>query len=199
MKLNYKNINFDSELEVNYFKLLEEKQKNGEIIRFIYHPKSIMISNKNKYTPDFIVVSTDEVKIVETKGYSQFSFMKDNLTHNLMLQKTEEELKEYVESNNVDTNNKRVSYQKIKYLKAYGFVDWDFKNPNTQLNKTRAKRDELEEELKECKKKLKDYERYIKNEVLLSCGGKLTKAQARFQDKFWKENVNKYLMENNYD
>lgn len=182
MKIAYDNIAFDSQLEIDYYKLLKERQKKNEIIRFIYHPKSIMISKNNKYTPDFIVVSKDKVEIVETKGYSQFSFMKDNLTHNIMLEKTEDELKQYVESNNVDTNNKQVLYKKIKFLKTYGFVDWGFKNPNSQINKTRAKRDELQEELKECKKKIKDYERYLNYTLIKE--NHFTKTQQEWLEQF---------------
>lgn len=113
-------ITFDSELEVNYYDFLKE---NKEVKRFYYHlPVSIKITSKNKYTPDFVVEYEDRIEIIETKGYNQFSFKSDNLTHSLMLQKCENDLKTWLEENLKEDSkiildlNKNVLYRKIKHL-----------------------------------------------------------------------------------
>lgn len=161
-KVKYNDIVFDSELEIEYYKYLMDQI---DVVDFYYHPKySIMINSKNKYTPDFIVIYNDRIEIVETKGFNQFSYMRDNMIHNVMLEKTENELKQYLYDNNIaeeQINNKKVIYRKVKFLKAYGFVDFDFKSPNTIANKRKAKINELEEELKELRNYKKDVERYF--------------------------------------
>lgn len=181
MKITYNGIKFDSELEVDYYKYLTELN-----VQFIYHPKCpIKLNRSNTYTPDFIVIYDNRVEIVETKGYSQFSFMKDNMIHNVMLEKTTEELAQFLYDNDVyDLKGKDIIYRKIKHLKAYGWVDFDFKNPNTLANKRKEKITILEAENKELKAKVKDYERYFS--YLFK--DKLTKNQ-----KEWKNNFEKRL------
>ena len=186
-KVNYNGITFDSDLEVEYYKHLIEKVKTGEIIQFIYHPRvPIKITKNNSYTPDFIVIySNHNIEIIETKGYNPYSKMKDDMTHNIMLQKSSDELIQWLCNNGiVPADMSFVRYRKIKYLQAFGFVDWDFKNPNTLANKRKEKIDLLEQELKEAKLKIKKYERYL-NYFLLE--GKLTKKQREWMLRFVEE------------
>lgn len=185
---NDKEITFDSELEVSYFEFLSS---NKEVVRFYYHlPVSIEITKKNKYTPDFVVEYQDRIEVIETKGYNQFSFKSDNLTHSLMQQKSENELKTWLELNLKEDSkiildlNKNVLYKKIKHLNGFGFVEFSFKNPNTIANKRKNKIKELEQEIKDLKSQLKDYKKYVQ---LLS-KGKLTKTQAIWFNSF-KESV----------
>ena len=187
---NNEEIMFDSELEVSYFEFLSS---NEEVVRFYYHlPVSIEITKKNKYTPDFVVEYQDRIEIIETKGYNQFSFKSDNLTHSLMQQKSENDLKVWLVANLKEDSkiildlNKNVLYKKIKHLNGFGFVDFDFKNPNTIANKRKNKIKELEQEIKDLKAQLKDYQKYVR---LLS-KGKLTKAQAEWFNNFKKKVLN---------
>lgn len=175
-----KEIQFDSELELNYYKYLLDLKKCGDVMGFKYHPSSLQILKNNKYTPDFIVEFTDEIKVIETKGYNQFSFQRDNLIHTMMMSKTEEELKAYVSSNGF-AGDKKTSYQKIKYVKAFGYVDFSFKNPNTLANQRKAKVNELDAENKALKKEIKMWERYYK---LIHQDKKLTPKQADFVSEF---------------
>ena len=186
-KVEYLGIKFDSELEVEYYKHLEKEKEQGKITYFLYHPKQpIKVTSNNSYTPDFVVYYADtfgfleRCEIVETKGYSQFSFMKDNMIHNIMNSKTETELKEWLALNNLIYKCK-VVYKKIKYLKAYGFVDWDFKNPNTLANKRKEKINDLSAELKELKEFKKNALRFFN---YWSKPNKLTKKQKEWFDKY---------------
>ena len=186
-KVKYKGLMFDSQLEVDYCKYIERRMFTNEVKSFVYHPRvPIQITNGNKYYPDFIVIYEDRVEIVETKGYSQFSFMKDNMIHNIMLSKTEAELRDWLEANGLYIALP-IIYKKIKYLKAYGFVDWDFKNPNTIANKRKEKITELSSELKELRQFKKDTIRYFS----LHNKPKLTPKQkefiAKYLNQFYKE------------
>jgi len=171
---------FDSQLEVDYYEMLKELKVN-----FIYHPKTpIKLNSKTTYTPDFIVEYIDRIEIVETKGYNPYSKMKDEMIHNQMLDKSIEELNIYITSLNININNRLVIYKKYKYLKAYGFVDFNFKNPNTIANKRKEKIKSLENDKKASQKRLKDIERYfgyLKKE-------KLTKSQIEWVNAFEFEN-----------
>ena len=175
-KVYYNGLSYDSELEVDYAKYLEQ---NG--YEYIYHPKKpIKLNLKNTYTPDFIVFYVDRIEIIETKGYNQFSFMKDNMTHNLMLEKTADNLIDYLLDNGISNKEligKDIQYKKIKYLKAFGFVDWDFKNPNTIANKRKEKINVLTDELKELKNYKKNCERYFEYIKKIRNNVKLTKSQ----------------------
>jgi hypothetical protein len=176
MKIQYDGILFDSELEVEYYKhLCKEK------VHFIYHPKvPIKLNAKNNYTPDFIVFYQDRIEIIETKGYNQYSYMRDNMIHNAMLEKCEYELIDYLNDNEIIVNGKKVVYKKIKYLKGHGWVDFDFKNPNTIANKRKNKIKELESELKANRELIKNYERYF----TYNKKGKLTKKQTEWLINF---------------
>ena len=182
-KVKYEGLTFDSDLEVEYYKYLKENS-----LYSVYHPKvPIQITKGNKYTPDFVVWYSDRVEVVETKGYSQYSYMKDNMIHNLMLQKTESDLKLWLNENGYRTNGLPVYYRKIKFLKAYGFVDWDFKNPNTIANKRKEKITNLNSELKDLKDFKKDAERYFSYLKKLHNNEKLTKSQAAWMLEYEKE------------
>lgn len=177
MKTEYNGIKFDSDLEVDYYKYLEELYDKKIVYEFTYHPKiPIQITDKNTYTPDFIVGYEDRIEIIETKGYNPYSKMRDDMIHNVMLNKSEEELRQWLIQNNILWRGK-IIYKKIKYLKQFGWVDFDFKNPNTLANKRKAKINDLEIELKELKQFKKDTIRYFN---LKSQTKKFTKAQAEF-------------------
>ena len=175
-KVVYDGIKFDSQLEVDYYKYLKENATY-----FVYHPKiGINTTSKNKYYPDFVVYYGDcRCEIIECKGYSQFSYLKDNMIHNIMLSKSEQELKEWLRENGLRYDYP-TTYRKIKYLKAYGFVDWDFKNPNTIANKRKEKINELSSELKDLRQFKKDTIRYFN----LHNKPKLTQAQKEFMAKY---------------
>lgn len=175
-KVKYDNIMFDSQLEVDYYKYLKEHS-----LYFVYHPKiGIETTNKNKYYPDFVVYYGDcRCEIVECKGYSQFSYLKDNMIHNIMQSKSEQELKEWLRKNGLRYDYPTV-YKKVKYLKAYGFVEWDFKNPNTLANQRKEKIVALNSEIKELRQFKKDTVRYFS----LHNKPKLTANQKEFIAKY---------------
>ena len=192
-KVKYDGITFDSDLEVEYYKYLKEKQANDEIKAFFYHPQNpIQITRNNYYTPDFVVFYFGTIEIVETKGYNPYSKMKDDMIHQVMQSKTEQELREWVNSNydftlngkTVNCNSFRVVYRKIKYLKAYGFVDWDFKNPNTIANKRKEKINEQQDEIKALREFKKNAERYFKYQLKIQKDNKLTKTQREWLFKY---------------
>ena len=198
-KVKYDDITFDSELEVEYYKYLVELRRKGEVLTFHYHPVvPIKITKKNTYTPDFVVFYFNRrIEIVETKGYSQYSYMKDNMIHSIMQSKTEQELKDWIHENftfnfygSVDDDNYIVVYRKVKYLKSYGFVDWDFKNPNTIANKRKEKINDLSSEIKELRDFKKEAERYFRYHLKIVNNEKLTKPQ-----KEWYYNYTKKLRE----
>ena len=200
-KVKYDDITFDSELEVEYYKYLVELYAKGVITSFYYHPTiPIKITKNNTYTPDFVVFYMDnKIEIVETKGYSQYSYMKDNMIHSIMQSKSEQELMDWLNKNydavydnkfQSKFSNFRVVYRKVKYLKAYGFVDWDFKNPNTIANKRKEKINDLSTEIKELRDFKKEAERYFRYHLKIVNNEKLTKPQ-----KEWYYNYMKKLRE----
>lgn len=200
-KVKYGDITFDSELEVEYYKVLDELWHKGEVLEILYHPKAIEnLVGKRSYTPDFCVLYPDRIEIVETKGYNPYSKMIDDQIHNVMLSKNQWFLANYVAGTRMywtrfedwDRNikNGNVVYKKIKYLKAYGFVDWDFKNPNTIANKRKEKINDLSTEIKELRDFKKDAERYFRYHIKVVQNEKLTKPQ-----KEWYYNYVKKLRE----
>lgn len=200
-KVNYDGITFDSELEVEYYKYLEGLRRKGEVLTFGYHPViPIRITKNNTYTPDFVVFYWNKrIEIVETKGYSQYSYMKDNMIHSIMQSKTEQELKDWIHENytfnfygSVDNDNYSVVYRKVKYLKAYGFVDWDFKNPNTLANKRKEKILTQKDEIKELQEFKKNAERYFKYHLKIVKNEKLTKPQKEWYYKYVEELKERY-------
>ena len=195
-KVKYDDITFDSELEVEYYKYLVELRRKGEVLTFHYHPEiPIRITKNNTYTPDFVVFYFNRrIEIVETKGYSQYSYMKDNMIHSIMQSKSEQELKDWIHENftfnfygSVDDDNYSVVYRKVKYLKAYGFVDWDFKNPNTIANKRKEKINDLSTEIKELRDFKKEAERYFRYHLKIVNNEKLTKPQKEWYYNYIKK------------
>lgn len=200
-KVKYDDITFDSELEVEYYKYLVELYAKGVITSFYYHPAiPIKITKNNTYTPDFVVFYMDnKIEIVETKGYNPYSKMRDDMIHQVMLSKPEQELRDWLNKNfdslydnkfQLKFSNYRVIYRKVKYLKAYGFVDWDFKNPNTIANKRKEKINDLITEIKELRDFKKEAERYFRYHLKIVNNEKLTKPQ-----KEWYYNYTKKLRE----
>lgn len=200
-KVKYDDITFDSELEVEYYKYLVELYEKGVITSFYYHPEiPIKITKNNTYTPDFVTFYMDnKIEIVETKGYNPYSKMRDDMIHQVMLSKSEQELRDWLNKNydevydnkfQLKFNNFRVVYRKVKYLKAYGFVDWDFKNPNTIANKRKEKINDLSTEIKELRDFKKEAERYFRYHLKIVNNEKLTKPQ-----KEWYYNYMKKLRE----
>lgn len=156
-KITRDDLRFDSELEMNYYDYLVDNK-----INFIYHPnKTININSKNNYEPDFIEIHSDVIYITETKGYNPYSKLKDEMIHNTMIDKPISELNRYITSLGIEVGTKEVIYRKIKYLKTYGFVDFNFKNPNSLLNTRRNKIKELELENKDLKEQVKNLTRYF--------------------------------------
>ena len=200
-KVKYDDITFDSELEVEYYKYLVELYEKGVITSFYYHPSiPIKITKNNTYTPDFVVFYLDRrIEIVETKGYNPYSKMRDDMIHQVMQSKSEQELRDWLNKNydslydnkfQLKFNNYSVVYRKVKYLKAYGFVDWDFKNPNTIANKRKEKINDLSSEIKELRDFKKEAERYFRYHLKIVNNEKLTKPQ-----KEWYYNYTKKLRE----
>ena len=200
-KVKYDDITFDSELEVEYYKYLVELYEKGVITSFYYHPSiPIKITKNNTYTPDFVVFYMDnKIEIVETKGYNPYSKMRDDMIHQVMQSKPEQELRDWLNKNydsvydnkfQLKFNNYSVVYRKVKYLKAYGFVDWDFKNPNTIANKRKEKINDLSTEIKELRDFKKEAERYFRYHLKIVNNEKLTKPQ-----KEWYYNYTKKLRE----
>lgn len=189
-KVNYNGITFDSELEVEYYKYLDSR---NDILRFKYHPKQIPnFVGKRSYTPDFIVQYQDHWEIVECKGYNPYSKMIDDQIHNVMLSKSEQWLREYIQYNGYYCLDVPVKYVKVKYLKAYGFVDWDFKNPNTLANQRKEKILSQKEEIKELKDFKKNAERYFGYHLKIVNNEKLTKSQKEWYYKYVEELILKY-------
>lgn len=166
-KVKYDDITFDSDLEVNYYKHLMEKK-----VVFKYHlPYPIELDFMDKgYTPDFIefypVWESDmfDCVIVETKGYNQFSARMDTVIHktmNKIVATRNDMLRKWLAKNGVTVEYVRnITYQKTKYLKAHGFVDFSFKPPgHKDAWKNRATA--AEEELKITKSNLKKALRLI--------------------------------------
>ena len=200
-KVKYDDITFDSELEVEYYKYLVGLYEKGVITSFYYHPSiPIKITKNNTYTPDFVVFYLDnKIEIVETKGYNPYSKMRDDMIHQVMQSKSEQELRDWLNKNydslydnkfQLKFNNYSVVYRKVKYLKAYGFVDWDFKNPNTIANKRKEKINDLSSEIKELRDFKKEAERYFRYHLKIVNNEKLTKPQ-----KEWYYNYTKKLRE----
>ena len=200
-KVKYDDITFDSELEVEYYKYLVELYEKGVITSFYYHPSiPIKITKNNTYTPDFVVFYLDRrIEIVETKGYNPYSKMRDDMIHQVMQSKSEQELRDWLNKNydslydnkfQLKFNNYSVVYRKVKYLKSYGFVDWDFKNPNTIANKRKEKINDLSSEIKELRDFKKEAERYFRYHLKIVNNEKLTKPQ-----KEWYYNYMKKLRE----
>ncbi len=62
---------FDSKWEERYAKVLAMEQATGTIERFWYHPFSMWLPGKVRYTPDFLIQYPGHLQIVEIKGWSK--------------------------------------------------------------------------------------------------------------------------------
>ena len=189
-KVRYDNIMFDSELEVEYYKYLKENN-----IRFMYqneyknNPIKINLGRRKTYTPDFIVFDDENkiIKIIELKGYAKWSANEDNNIMDFMKNKVATDkdfLIEWLAQLDIDTRGWDIDYSRLKHLKAYGFVDFNFKNPNSISNQRKNKIIELEKEIKELelyKKNVERYFGYLRKD-------KLTKQQNEWKLKFESEN-----------
>ena len=189
-KVNYDNIIFDSELEVEYYKYLKENN-----IRFIYqneyknNPIKINLGRRKTYTPDFIVFDDENkiIKIIELKGYAKWSANEDNNIMDFMKNKVATDkdfLIEWLAQLDIDTRGWDIEYYRLKHLKSYGFVDFNFKNPNSISNQRKNKIIELEKEIKELelyKKNVERYFSYLRKD-------KLTKQQKEWKMNFESEN-----------
>ena len=189
-KVRYDNIILDSELEVEYYKYLKENN-----IRFIYqneyknNPIKINLGRRKTYTPDFIVFDDENkiIKIIELKGYAKWSANEDNNIMDFMKNKVATDkdfLIEWLAQLDIDTRGWDIDYSRLKHLKAYGFVDFNFKNPNSISNQRKNKIIELEKEIKELelyKKNVERYFGYLRKD-------KLTKQQNEWKLKFESEN-----------
>lgn len=189
-KVKYDNILFDSELEVEYYKYLKENN-----IRFMYQneyknsPIKINLGRRKTYTPDFIVFDDENkiIKIIELKGYAKWSANEDNNIMDFMKNKVATDkdfLIEWLAQLDIDTRGWDIDYSRLKYLKAYGFVDFNFKNPNSISNQRKNKIIELQSQLKELelyKKNVERYFSYLRKD-------KLTKQQKEWKMNFESEN-----------
>lgn len=196
-KIKFEGIEFDSELEVEYYKYLKEKiLKNEDVIYFIYHPIPIKVGKKGNYTPDFIVFYNDKIQVVETKGYNPYSKARDATIHSIMLEKSEDELRFYVKEAFYEStaekwvqdkilrlgcliNEAKVEYKKIKHLNKFGWVDFSFRPPKRDKEKIKL----LEAENKELIKFKKDTIKYFKlsRKALTE---KLTNKQKEFRENY---------------
>lgn len=184
MKVNYDGLLFDSEWEKDYYCYLKYELK-ADFVK--YHPDPIFdLVARKQYTPDFIYIKGDTYSVVEVKGnYNPFAnHFQDDMIHKEMKAKNYRWLFNYFWKNGI---NFRISedgyydlkYEKVKKLKQ-GWVDYDFKNPNTIANKRKEKITELSSELKELRQFKKDTVRYFN----LHNKTKLTAPQKEFIAKY---------------
>lgn len=194
MKINYENIVFDSELEMNYFIYLKENN-----IKYLYQDKyrdkpiKINLGRRKTYVPDYIIFDEENkvIKIIELKGYAKWSANEDNNIMDFMKNKVltdKQFLIDWLVSLDINVCGYDIDYQRLKHLKNFGFVDFDFKNPNTLSNQRKNKIIELEQEIKENKEYRKNVERYFSYLRNIKNGKKLTKAQIEWKNKFESEN-----------
>ena len=189
-KVRYDNITLDSELEMMYYDYLV---KNN--IRFIYQDKykktpiKINLGRRKTYTPDFIVFDDENkiIKIIELKGYAKWSANEDNNIMDFMRNKVATDkdfLIEWLSQLDIDTRGWNIEYHRLKHLNSFGFVEYDFKNPNSISNQRKNKIIELQSQLKELesyKKNVERYFSYLRKE-------KLTKQQNEWKLNFEREN-----------
>ena len=162
-KVNYDGYTFDSEWERDYYIYLTTKLKADKVI---YHPEAIYgLMARKQYVPDFIYVKDNIISVVEVKGnYNPFAnHFQDEMLHKEMKAKDRHWLEIYFSlKNNIKVHDTDIlKYEKVKKLKQ-GWVDYDFKNPNTIANKRKEKISELEDELRELKDFKKDAERLFR-------------------------------------
>ena len=193
-RVEYDGITFDSEWEKDYYIYLKEELK-ADFIK--YHPEPIFdLVARKKYTPDFIYCKEDTVSVVEVKGgYNPYAnHFQDDMIHKEMKAKDYGWLYNYFWKNGIKFTHSEdgyydLKYEKVKKLKK-GWVDYDFKNPNTIANKRKEKINDLSTEIKELRDFKKDAERYFRYHIKVVNNEKLTKPQ-----KEWYYNYVKKLRE----
>ena len=188
-RVEYNGIWFDSEWEKDFYIHIQTNVTKC-IWRNNLKPFTNLIARKH-YTPDMIYLAGNTFHIVEVKGsYNPFAnHFQDEMIHKEMKAKTQEELRHYVESCGIATHfDETFVYEKVKKLKS-GWVDFDFKNPNTLANKRKEKINDLSAELKELKEFKKNAMRYFSYRFKV---GKLTKKQLDFYMTY-QENIKKEL------
>ena len=189
MKIEHDGLSFDSEQEVMFYDKLK-----SDGATFVYqnvyksNPIKVKIGRRRTYTPDFIVYKEDEkiIDIIELKGYAKWSANEDNNIMDFMKYKAENEpdfLIDWLKENKLYKEDYKVEYHRLKHIKSFGFVDYNFKNPNNLLNKRKNKIKELEERIKVLEKFKKDTIRFLE----LSKKEKLNKNQKNFLDEYLKE------------
>jgi hypothetical protein len=97
-----------------------------------------------------------------------------------MRAKSEQELREYLDSISIPSNNKKVEYHKIKYLKKYGWVDFKFKNPNSLSKQRKEKIDKLTKENKNLSRMAQEYARIKSYLNKIDNQEKLNKSQLQY-------------------
>ena len=168
MKTNYNDIELDSDLEAQYYQYLQNNN-----IRFKYQieynktPIKISLGRRKTYTPDFVVYDDEnkKIRIIETKGYAKWSANEDNNIMDFMKYQVKENpsfLIAWLKEANLYEEGYTIEYQRIRYNKSFGWVDYNFKNPNTRVNKQKEKIKELEAENKSLQKFQKDTIKYFK-------------------------------------
>lgn len=194
-KVRYDNITFDSELEVNYYQYLMENN-----IRFLYQdqyktkPIKINLGRRKTYVPDFIVFDDENkiVTIIEMKGYAKWTANEDNNIMDFMKNKVAYDrdfLIDWLVSLDLDICGYDIEYQRLKHLKGIGFVDYNYKNPNSRVNVLKRNKLELEQELKKLNLYKKNCERYFSYLRQVNHNGKkLTKSQLEWKYNFEMEN-----------
>lgn len=193
-KVEYDGITFDSEWEKDYYIYLKEELK-ADFIK--YHPEPIFdLVARKKYTPDFIYCKEDTISVVEVKGgYNPYAnHFQDDMIHKEMKAKDYRWLYNYFWKNGIKFTHSEdgyydLKYEKVKKLKK-GWVDYDFKNPNTIANKRKEKINDLSTEIKALRDFKKDAERYFRYHLKIVQNEKLTKPQ-----KEWYYNYVKKLRE----
>lgn len=193
-KVEFDGITFDSEWEKDYYIYLNEELK-ADFIK--YHPEPIFdLVARKKYTPDFIYVKEDTISVVEVKGgYNPYAnHFQDDMIHKEMKAKDYRWLYNYFWKNGIKFTHSEdgyydLKYEKVKKLKK-GWIDYDFKNPNTIANKRKEKINDLSSEIKELRDFKKEAERYFRYHLKIVNNEKLTKPQ-----KEWYYNYTKKLRE----
>lgn len=196
-KVEYMGITFDSEWEKEYYIYLRDVVKADKII---FHPEPIFdLVARKQYTPDFIYVKDDTVSVVEVKGgYNPYANkFQDDMIHKEMKAKNYRWLYNYFYKNGIYFTNSEDGYYDLKYEKVkklkQGWVDYDFKNPNTIANKRKEKINDLSVEIKELRNFKKNAERYFKYHLKVVKNEKLTKPQREWYYKYVEE------LKRNYD
>ena len=183
-KVEYMGITFDSEWEKDYYIYLKEELK-ADFIK--YHPEPIYdLVARKQYTPDFIYIKDNIISVVEVKGnYNPFAnHFQDDMIHKEMKAKDRNWLERYFFKNGIVVKDTDIlKYEKVKKLKQ-GWVDYDFKNPNTIANKRKEKINEQSLEIKDLRDFKKNAERYFRYHLKIVNNEKLTKVQREWYYKY---------------